>query len=319
MAHDHHHPVDRNTYYMEQLATIAVCGALAAVTCLWYWNGMFFIADRYHLLVLGGGLGLLALVVIRAVGVWVSVDDPSTLPVQENEPDHDHEHEHAHGHEHNHDHNHNHNHEGAACRGHDHAHGHHHHHHGHDHDHAHGWAPWRYVVLLLPVVLYGFGLPDRRGFSNLQGLGQSIGSMEVKDNGAGGGGELGEVSFSQLERASRNPESRALYEGSFVHLVGRFVGHDDKRFSLTRLRMSCCATDAVPLNAAIFVDPRSPVKLQPQQYQGQWVDVRGRVQFIKPQGYPEYIPALVVPAKDEKELQENLRIVTQPANPFVMQ
>src|SRR5438309_1437292 len=148
MAHDHHHhPVDRNTYYLEQLFTIAVCGALAAVTCLWYAKGMFFIAARYHLLVLAGGVGLLALVVIRAVGVWRSVDDPSMLPVHEHDHAHEHGHDHNHAHEHAHDHAHEHEH--AACCGHDHDHGHAHDHH-HDHDHEHGWAPWRYVVLLLP-------------------------------------------------------------------------------------------------------------------------------------------------------------------------
>src|SRR5262249_54261500 len=49
----------------------------------------------------------------------------------------------------------------AAGHDHDHGHGHGHSHaHGHSHSHAHGdghdhgWAPWRYVVLLLPVVLY---------------------------------------------------------------------------------------------------------------------------------------------------------------------
>src|SRR5262249_34393429 len=122
-----------------------------------------------------------------------------------------------------------------------------------------------------------------------------------------------------LERASRSPESQVLYEGSFVHLVGQFVGRGDKRFSLTRFRMNCCAADAVPVDAAIFIDPKSPVRLQPQQYQGKWVDVRGQVQFIKPPGYSGYITALIVPAKDQKELEQNLRIVPMPPNPMVVQ
>src|SRR5262249_27065013 len=36
--------------------------------------------------------------------------------------------------------------------------------HDHGHDHAHGWSPWRYMVLLLPVVLYFMDLPGP-GFS----------------------------------------------------------------------------------------------------------------------------------------------------------
>src|SRR5438445_166391 len=67
---------------------------------------------------------------------------------------------------------------GPAC-GHDHAPGetcahepdleHHEHHigkavgHHHDHDeadHDHGWAPWRYVVVLVPIILFLLGLPN---------------------------------------------------------------------------------------------------------------------------------------------------------------
>jgi hypothetical protein len=33
--------------------------------------------------------------------------------------------------------------------------------HNHDHDHDHGWAPWRYVVLLVPLMLYLLGLPSK--------------------------------------------------------------------------------------------------------------------------------------------------------------
>src|SRR5262249_6847626 len=119
-------------------------------------------------------LTLLALVVIRAVAVWRSVDAaPHTH-------DHDHDHEHC-GHDHG-DCGHEHEHGiqsatqttgfsaaatppalSAPVHHHDHDHGHNHSHdHGHDHDH--GWAPWRYVVLLLPVVLYFLNLPNQ-GFT----------------------------------------------------------------------------------------------------------------------------------------------------------
>ena len=54
--------------------------------------------------------------------------------------------------------------------GHDHAHSHSHaHSHAHMEDegeeqHDHGWAPWRYMVLAIPIFLYFLGLP-REGFS----------------------------------------------------------------------------------------------------------------------------------------------------------
>src|SRR5262249_18283679 len=72
---------------------------------------------------------------------------------------HEHKHEHAH-----------------AAAGHDHGHAHDHDHdHGHDHDHSHGWAPWRFVVLLLPVVLYFLNLPNE-GFSSGNEHGASAGA-----------------------------------------------------------------------------------------------------------------------------------------------
>ncbi len=74
------------------------------------------------------------------------------------------EHDHDHGHTHEHgaacDHTHDHDHEHGHTHGHDHAHA----HGGHDHGHDHGWNPWRYIVLLLPVVLYFLNLPNS-GFS----------------------------------------------------------------------------------------------------------------------------------------------------------
>jgi uncharacterized membrane protein YraQ (UPF0718 family) len=168
MAHVHA-PEDRNTWYLDQLFMIAICGALAGVTITLWWSGLLgrMLHPKFHVWVLLGGGTLLALVVLRAVAVWRSVDE--LVP-------HDHAHDHSHGHGHDHPHEHDHDHGpgsaavqaapgvvGAATlpllttpapaaghpHGHSHAHG-----HGHDHGHEHGWAPLRYIVLLLPVVLY---------------------------------------------------------------------------------------------------------------------------------------------------------------------
>src|SRR5436305_10125754 len=54
---------------------------------------------------------------------------------------HDHSHDHdEHGHTHSHAH---------AAQDHSHA------------DHEHGWAPWRYVVLLMPILLFLLGMPSK--------------------------------------------------------------------------------------------------------------------------------------------------------------
>ena len=97
-------------------------------------------------------------------------------------PDHGHSHghEHSHAHQEKNDHNHGHEHSHAhdekceheSHKGHDHA-----HQHGHEHSHAHppaavhetpgeaevhdhGWAPWKYAVLFIPVVMYFLNLPS---------------------------------------------------------------------------------------------------------------------------------------------------------------
>src|SRR5262249_29713539 len=125
-----------------------------------------------------GGFGLLALIGFRAAAVWRMAGIPQGAHGHEHGDghaccDHEHGHEHGdlhHGHaesvktaaevtgtvtpmtppvtvphaHHHHDHSH-------AHGGHSHAHG--------GHDHEHGWAPWRYMVMLVPVILGFLGLP----------------------------------------------------------------------------------------------------------------------------------------------------------------
>src|SRR3954447_5410528 len=76
---------DVGTYYLDQLFTIAVCGALAGVTIMLWQSNLLgrMLHPKFHIWVLGGGLALLALVVIRAVAVWRSVD--TALPSHEAE------------------------------------------------------------------------------------------------------------------------------------------------------------------------------------------------------------------------------------------
>jgi hypothetical protein len=61
-AHDHRH--DPSTYYLEQLFTIAVCGALGVVAVLlWYTDkARLILHPKFHSWLLVGGLTLLTLV-----------------------------------------------------------------------------------------------------------------------------------------------------------------------------------------------------------------------------------------------------------------
>jgi uncharacterized membrane protein YcgQ (UPF0703/DUF1980 family) len=187
MAHDHHHD-DPNSYYTEQLFTIAISGALGAVAISLYAQDKlrYILVERFHVWVLAGGISLLVLVLIRAIAVWRSVGEQLPQAHKHHHAEGEHAHEHHH---HDHDRNHGHS-EGimpapagvslnvvlspapVACHDHDHAccqhdhndHDHthdHDHDHTHDHDHDHSWAPWRYVLLLLPVFLYFLNVPSQ--------------------------------------------------------------------------------------------------------------------------------------------------------------
>lgn len=329
MAHDHSHG-DRNAYYLNQLFTIAVCGALGGVAVMLWWSGKIglMLHPKFYIWVLMGGVTLLLLVVVRAVAVWHSVDEAVT----EHSHDHHHDHEHC-GHDHGHcDHDHDHDHgihvaphtsgyttvpstSTAALpvlHHHDHGHG---HSHDHDHGHDHGWAPWRYVVLLLPVVLYFLNLPNQ-GFSADAGGSLDVSKFHAPDVAVKNMGDA-TVGFAELQQASLTPESREYYEGKNITLTGQYEGFDAKRFTLVRFKIACCAADAVKLNAVMMVDPRASAKVDPDTYRNQWVEVHGRVHFFAKPGSNEYVTALILYPTEEEPIQKLVTIIAKPATPWV--
>jgi hypothetical protein len=298
MAHDHSHG-DRNAYYLDQLFTIAVCAALGGVcVMLWYSGKVKFMLDsKFFIWVLLGGLTLLALVLIRALALWQSVDEAAAAePHDHHHHDHDHDHNHDHGHDHPHSH--------------DHSHG---HDHSHDHGHEHGWAPWRYVVLLLPVVLFLLNLPNQ-GFSGGTDISEQLGVVPNKLGQSKGKTEIG---FAQLQQASLTEESRDFYEGRTITLVGKYLGSHPKRFTLERYKIACCAADAVKLDAVIMIDPDSPEKLDPDVYRNQWVKVTGRIHFFNRPNTREFLTALILYPTTEDPLDKLAEIIPPPSSPWV--
>lgn len=181
MAHSHDH--SHGDHRLEQICTLIICGLLGLVCVLLYQKNALdlILAKQFHIPVLLGGIALLALVGVSAVMSLITsrshthggeaCDGHGHCGHEHGSEGHEHHHHHAHDHAHAHSHDHAH-----AC-GHDHACGHEHAHehahgeelpHGaalaHDHGHDHGWNPWRYIVLLLPVVLFFLNLPNS-GFS----------------------------------------------------------------------------------------------------------------------------------------------------------
>jgi hypothetical protein len=323
MAHEH--DAGDSNYYVEQLCTIGVCGVLGTVAILLYCQDqLWWLSANLRWTVLAGGIALVAVTAIRGIAVWMAV---GKRPLA-----HDHNHEHVHDHDHNHghcDHDHAHDHDHEHCHDHDHDHalaGAHEHSHdhgnGHDHGHDHGWGPWRYAVLLLPIVLYFLGLPDN-GFAvgeqkiNLDPTQLSGGGAEQNPADKGFGGEL---SFRELEGAAYSPERRSLYEGRTYKLKGQFSpSGNDTMFTLVRFKINCCAADAVPVPAVIMVDPNSKEKLDVAAYQGKWVEVTGQVQFRtrKVGGREEWVTVVFV-HPDEKHPLSSLVAPTEPdRSPFI--
>jgi len=355
--HEHHdHALEeRNAYYMDQLFTIGVCGALGAVgLTLWYRQQLMFLAPFLRPFILYCSVGLVVLVAIRAIAVWNSVAEPENTPVDG--PDHNHEHlHHEHGeccsHQH-HDHHGQEQIQAAMATGgtagnlslnvlstpappavpghhhdHDHDHGHTHHHgheQGHDHDHEHGFAPWRYVFLLLPVALFFLDLPQPQ-YSSAQTSGV-VNADSVEDTGLKGekGTEVDKnLGFLELERFALSPTTREGYAGKRVQLTGRYAGDNDKRFTLVRYKMNCCAADAIPLNAVIVLDnsqmpePSKAPRLDPAKLRNKWVRVEGVVQFLKRKGSEDYVTALIVAPTKDRPLGELIKVVPQDADPYV--
>ena len=187
MAHEHSH--DTDTYYLDQLCMVGLTGAFAGICLtLYFFNtGMLslLLTPQFHPWVLGAGIALTIVTLARAAVLWKAAGQRSAHHHHDHDHAHEHDHDHAHcGHDHHHDHDH------VDC-GHDHGHHHHAHdgpdhaHHEHvregepavapvlaslpvvdhvhdeDDGHDHGWAPWRYVVLLVPLMLYLLGVPNK--------------------------------------------------------------------------------------------------------------------------------------------------------------
>jgi hypothetical protein len=310
----HVHAKDSN-YFIEQLCTIGVCGALGgvAITMWMIPGGLGFLGKQFQepygqpMLspVLWGGLALIAFVLIRAIAVWFSVGKPEA---------HTHDHKHDHDHDHHHDHAdcaHNHHH--GQDEEHDHHHAHEHAHvenPAHDHGHDHGWAPWRYVILLMPVGLYSLGLVPKA--ARVSEVNTNIDDGSTSSITAKGGEVIHD--FLKLDQAAASPELRNHYEGRTAKLIGQAdIKPDPRRFGLARDRIACCAADRVSLKLVVEVSDKSVrgKNFNAQSLRNKWVDVTGIIQFRTLSGTDKYVTVLVVDAADIIPLDKT------PLDPFI--
>jgi hypothetical protein len=283
MSHDHHHH-HGNSYYLDQLCTIAACGALGGVAVMMYTlrgaDGKtkldLILAPQFFVPVLLGGIALVLMVAIRAVTLWREAG-------VETQGHHHHHHDHEHGHDHHHDHDH------GQTHAHEHSHD---HSHDHDHGHDHGWTPARYAVLMLPIVLYFLNLPNST-FS-AETLGKNLSGDTVKGDIApvdSKGGDAIALGVGELKRIAGDPIAMKEMTGKTGKLTGRFLPDDGHRFKLFRVNMRCCVADAIP--EGVFMYCEEIVRATPKE----WVEVTGQIQFVKQKD--KYIPILYLKSADQ--------------------
>jgi hypothetical protein len=252
--------------------------------------------------------------VVRAIAVWqlagarrqaqVEAEAEAAHPGHE----HGHSHSHAHGHDqgqsHGEDCGHDHNHTGACDHDHSHSHAHGDAHgdtgEDDDHGHAHGWAPWRYMVIAIPVFLYFLGLP-REGFESRPITGGSLSNPNRKAVSLLAGasamtkvlrkGEPRELrlGFKELSEAAAMPARHGAYEGDIGIIRGEFapVPGSEREFTLVRWNMTCCRADAIMLETRIVAP--EPVRINDRE----WVQVSGVISFERTEK-GKWIPVLTL-------------------------
>jgi hypothetical protein len=312
VGHTHDHAVSES-YYLEQLCSIGFCGALGVVQLLLWLQtspddpevpaaGLRLILDqKFHLPVLISGIALTALALLRGLSLWVAVGRAKAIHGHTHSHDCAHSHDHVHEHDCAHDHDHEHTHEHANCcheHSHDHVHDHEHIHgpdgdadHEHSHVHAdcghdHGWAPWRYAVLLVPLLLFLLGMPRPAAAINEEPLPKGVTLAHFKD-----------VYYAAFDQGTQN-----FLDGKPVRVRGMFHKLSDNQFYLFRLKMTCCAADGYPVNILVTYNPgKNKDKAEPMPVfeTGQWVNVIGLVHFQQLRGRSEYTTVLEVRAPND--------------------
>jgi hypothetical protein len=312
MSHSHAHGEADGTYFLDQLFTILTCGALGVVAILMYQTGMLgrILVPMFFPWVVAGGVAVILMACVRAIAVWQLAGARRAAEAQAEADDyrqelthshgHDHAHSHAHGsketrgHDHTdgaaceHEHGHSHSHSGGAAGGHDHGHSHSHAGSGEEEAHDHGWAPWRYMVLAIPVFLYFLGLPrDSVDWERTRNTGSGLQGGSLRKSVAMLAGGLAypktqprtlKLGFNELAQAAAVPARHEAYEGDIGTIRGQFSPRagSDREFSLFRMKMTCCAADAVLLETRILAPDASTLRgIQPNQ----WVQVEGVISF----------------------------------------
>lgn len=272
--------MNRQSYFLEQLFTIGVAGVYGVLMVVRFFETVSATEHTFlstikpwiQYLVLGGSIVLLAQVLLRALGVWAATANVNGRDHHH----HDHEHPHDHGPDH-----------------------------GHGHDHDHGWSPWRYAVLLFPLMLLALpGWPDRiqnfiTGKSKTAAVAigadnellAGFGFLALSQPDKGWSGPLGPVVAALAVAGSADEvistvedklgaerkeldfftrltdEQRQAWKGRRIETEGLYGPLDaqGRTFQIFRLRMACCLTDARPARIYCAIERKPGASKQPDK------------------------------------------------------
>lgn len=251
--HSHDHGSAARDYYLGQLLTILICGAYGVVAILMYRADML-----KHILVPEFWKPIaIAGGVVFALALVRGI----AIWIEAGKPF-------AH----------------ADC-GHDHG-------PGEDHSHGSGMVYLQVVVLVFPLLLFMWNLPNSQisadRLNAMLGQGKEVsGLAAVAETGAV------DTSFEELSSAALDPGKRELFQGKRSTLSGKVKKLGEKQFTLFYLKMTCCAADQVPLKATIVADFAINAVVDFAEYR-----INGVIQFVE-QKPGQFMPVLRITQPEE--------------------
>jgi hypothetical protein len=148
---------------------------------------------------------------------------------------------------------------------------------------------------MLPIMLYFFNLPNSSFSAEYIKRDLSSAELEAPTTLVADRGLALDLGFKELTAAAFFPQQREELEGKTGKLRGMFSPRgSDKEFTLYRVKINCCAADAIPVGVVI-VSAENITQIQP----GKWVEVEGQIQFRKEVGKDKYLPALLLKSRDQ--------------------
>lgn len=144
---------------------------------------------------------------------------------------------------------------------------------------------------MLPVVLYFLNLPN--GTFSTGAYASMMASTGVGGEGSQVANKEGFVNgFKEIIDATYDAKAREAMEGKTGSLKGKYGPISNKQFNLYRVKMSCCAADAVPI-PIIVVSEENITHVRPAD----WVEVEGKITFQNVRG--KYVAVLYLKSADQ--------------------